>query len=171
MNTGYIYTACMSPTLNRSCALQCFEGGNAMEICNGIMFDVNWDFHKYILSSLHSCFYGNIGSCHIPQKIIKWCFLESILEINLHSAGTFEIIMPMEHVKHTWLMLISKLYKALFTIALAYTSPDKLYTHVTQFDTRQRDFLLVAPQRAVTRVQTFTSHLHICQQCIVRGWG
>ena len=29
----------MSPTLNRSTALQRFEHGNAVEICNRIMFD------------------------------------------------------------------------------------------------------------------------------------
>ena len=29
----------MSPTLNGSTALQCFERGNAVEIRNGIMFD------------------------------------------------------------------------------------------------------------------------------------
>ena len=36
---SYIYTARMNSTLNRSSVLQCFKRGNAIEICNGIMFD------------------------------------------------------------------------------------------------------------------------------------
>ena len=31
----------MSPDLNRNTALQHFKRGNAVEICNGIMFDFN----------------------------------------------------------------------------------------------------------------------------------
>ena len=39
INTGYVYTAHMSPALNGSSALQHFERSNAIEIRNGIMFD------------------------------------------------------------------------------------------------------------------------------------
>ena len=39
MNTYHIHTACMSPALKGSSALECFEGGNVIEIRNGIMFD------------------------------------------------------------------------------------------------------------------------------------
>ena len=39
VNNLHIYTACTSPTPNGSSALQCFEHSNAIEICNGIMFD------------------------------------------------------------------------------------------------------------------------------------
>ena len=39
MNTYHIYTVHMSPTLNGSFALECFERSNAIEIRNGIMFD------------------------------------------------------------------------------------------------------------------------------------
>ena len=34
-----IFSACMSPSLNGSCALQHFEHGNMVELCNRIMFD------------------------------------------------------------------------------------------------------------------------------------
>ena len=39
MNTYHVYTACVSPALNGSSALQRFERGNAIEIRNRIMFD------------------------------------------------------------------------------------------------------------------------------------
>ena len=39
INTCHVYTASMSPALNRSSALQHFERSNAIEIRNGIMFD------------------------------------------------------------------------------------------------------------------------------------
>ena len=39
MNTYHIYTAHMSPTLNGSFALECFERGNAIKIRNGMMFN------------------------------------------------------------------------------------------------------------------------------------
>ena len=39
MNTDHVYTARMNPALNGSSALERFERGNAIEICNGIMFD------------------------------------------------------------------------------------------------------------------------------------
>ena len=39
MNTWHIYTVHMNPTPNSRYTLQHFECGNAMEICNGIMFD------------------------------------------------------------------------------------------------------------------------------------
>ena len=39
INTCHVYTACMSPTLNGSSALQHFECSNVIEIRNGIMFD------------------------------------------------------------------------------------------------------------------------------------
>ena len=39
MNTWLIYIAWMSPTLNGSSALQCFERCNTIKICNGIMFN------------------------------------------------------------------------------------------------------------------------------------
>ena len=35
--TYHVYTECMSPTLNGSSVLECFERGNAIEIHNGIM--------------------------------------------------------------------------------------------------------------------------------------
>ena len=34
-----IFAARMSPTLNGSLALRCFKYGNAVQLCNGIMFD------------------------------------------------------------------------------------------------------------------------------------
>ena len=39
INTWHVYTLCMSSTLNRSSALQHFECGSTIEICNAIMFD------------------------------------------------------------------------------------------------------------------------------------
>ena len=39
MNTWRVYTTRMSPTPNRSSALQCFQRGYALEILNRIMFD------------------------------------------------------------------------------------------------------------------------------------
>ena len=39
MNTYHVYTACMSPILNESSALEWYEHGNAIEIENGIMSD------------------------------------------------------------------------------------------------------------------------------------
>ena len=39
MNTYHVYTARMSLTLNGSSALECYKCGNAIEICNRIMFD------------------------------------------------------------------------------------------------------------------------------------
>ena len=35
---SHIFAACMSPAFNGSSVLQCFECGNMVEICNGIMF-------------------------------------------------------------------------------------------------------------------------------------
>ena len=40
INTCHVYTARMSPALNGSSALQRFERSNAIEIRNGIMFDL-----------------------------------------------------------------------------------------------------------------------------------
>ena len=34
-----IFAAIMSPSLNECFALQCFEHGNVVELCNGILFD------------------------------------------------------------------------------------------------------------------------------------
>ena len=39
MNTYHVYTACISPALNGSSALEHYEHGNAIEIRNGIMFN------------------------------------------------------------------------------------------------------------------------------------
>ena len=39
MNTYHVYTEHMSPALNGSSALECFERSNAIEMRNGIMFD------------------------------------------------------------------------------------------------------------------------------------
>ena len=39
MNTYHVHTACMSPALNGSSALECFKHGKSIEIHNGIMFD------------------------------------------------------------------------------------------------------------------------------------
>ena len=39
MNTGHVYSARMSPALNRSSALQCFKCGNTIKICNRVRFD------------------------------------------------------------------------------------------------------------------------------------
>ena len=39
INTYHVYTACMSPALNGSSALERFEHSNAIKIRNGIMFD------------------------------------------------------------------------------------------------------------------------------------
>ena len=36
---SYILAVHMSPTVNRSCALQCFERSSAVKLRNGIMFD------------------------------------------------------------------------------------------------------------------------------------
>ena len=45
MNTYHVHTACMSPALKGSSALECFEGSNVIEIRNGIMFDFTQDCH------------------------------------------------------------------------------------------------------------------------------
>ena len=37
----------MSPALNGSTALQCFEHGNVVEIWNGMMFDF---YHNYVVA-------------------------------------------------------------------------------------------------------------------------
>ena len=39
MNTYHVYTEHMSPALNGSSVLECFERSNAIEMRNGIMFD------------------------------------------------------------------------------------------------------------------------------------
>ena len=39
INTCHVYTVRMSPALNGSSVLECFERGNAIEIHNGIMFN------------------------------------------------------------------------------------------------------------------------------------
>ena len=39
MSGTHIYPARMSPALNGSSVLQCFERSNTVEICNGITFD------------------------------------------------------------------------------------------------------------------------------------
>ena len=39
INNYHIYTARMSPALNESSALECFECSNAIELRNEIMFD------------------------------------------------------------------------------------------------------------------------------------
>ena len=56
MNTWYVYTARMSPTLNGSSALQRFERSNAIEISNTIMFDFYPGLpHMYGLSGYVWC--------------------------------------------------------------------------------------------------------------------
>ena len=39
INTYHIYTERMSPALNKSSALECFECSNVIKIRNGIVFD------------------------------------------------------------------------------------------------------------------------------------
>ena len=39
MNTYHVYTVRMSPALNGSSAVERFKHGNAIELCNRIMFD------------------------------------------------------------------------------------------------------------------------------------
>ena len=41
----------MNPALNKSSALQRFEGSNAIEVCNGIMFDFYRTTHVLFQSS------------------------------------------------------------------------------------------------------------------------
>ena len=54
MNTYHVYKARISPALNESSALQYFEHSNAIEICNGIMFN-----------STQARVYNRTWDCHI----------------------------------------------------------------------------------------------------------
>ena len=45
MTSYHVYTVRMSPVLNRSFMLECFERGSAIKICNGIMFISTQDCH------------------------------------------------------------------------------------------------------------------------------
>ena len=68
------------PRPNRSFALQHFEHGNTIEICNGIMFD---DYHIHVifgasLSELHTSVTASLDACvcmfacgHIPKIQIE----------------------------------------------------------------------------------------------------
>ena len=65
MNTYHIYTACLSPALNRSSVLEHFERSNASEIHNGIMFD----FHPELPHMLNTVATVTISLHHSPDSV------------------------------------------------------------------------------------------------------
>ena len=57
----WVYPAHMNPALNGSSVLECFEHGNVMEICNGIMFDFYPGLpHIYCMNSLFGILECNV---------------------------------------------------------------------------------------------------------------
>ena len=67
INTDHIYTARISPALNKSAALECFECSNAIEIRNGRMFD----FHPG-LPQLQMCNLGVKVRFRIPVPVFQF---------------------------------------------------------------------------------------------------
>ena len=56
MNTYHVYTARMSPVLNRSFVLERFERGSTIKICNGIMFFISTqDCYMYVHMHAFNC--------------------------------------------------------------------------------------------------------------------
>ena len=59
-----IFTAHMSLAVNVSSALRCFQRGNVVKICYGIIFDFYLDYH-ILLSVVH------ISYVHLDRNLIK----------------------------------------------------------------------------------------------------
>ena len=74
MNTWHVYTAHMSPTLNASSALLCFEHSNAIEIHNAIMFD-------FYPGLPHIC--SRKTNKMVEKRWKKWPFLLLVLSLVL----------------------------------------------------------------------------------------
>ena len=58
-----VYPLCMSPALNGSFALECFKRGNAIKVCNRIMFDFYLGLphiHIYIYICIYTGVYIDI---------------------------------------------------------------------------------------------------------------
>ena len=53
MNTYHVYTACMSPALNGSSMLECFEGSSVIEICNGMFNFYRGQPHVFIFVCIY----------------------------------------------------------------------------------------------------------------------
>ena len=73
MNILWIYEAHMSPALNGSSAIQCFEGSDAIEIRNGITFDFYTELphmYMYMCCLLLSNKYKGLSRLHC--KYIHW---------------------------------------------------------------------------------------------------
>ena len=107
INTCYVYTARMSPTLNGSSALQCFERNNVIEIRNGIMFDFYPGLpHMHILvhelvSVLESWEFvpGLCVKCNTVQ--IKPCNLHPMsIKYTLFACGYKEILCAFSTTQH-----------------------------------------------------------------------
>ena len=77
----------MSLALNRGSALKCFERGNTMEICNGIMFN----------------FYP--GLPHIPNLTKESPWAEHLTSLPKRGVGAFLKVQPLitkEHPCHVY---------------------------------------------------------------------
>ena len=60
----------MSPTLNRSSVLQHFEYGNAIEVCNRIMFDLYPHVYCHIYSNFLSHTFSTFSSSPLPPFLL-----------------------------------------------------------------------------------------------------